>query len=570
VTADEGRKTKDESGRPTPTVSDSPDLRLDQTPSSFVLRPSSSVFRPSSSVFRPSSVLIAITCAAIFLAALDQTVVVTALPTVVSDLKIPVTNVDQFVWIVTAYLLGYTVAMPLVGRISDVAGHGRVFAAAVLVFIAGSLAVALAGGLVPLLAARVIQAAGGGAMVPVAMALVGDLLPAARRSVPLGLIGAASEAGTVLGPLWGALLIASWGWRSVFWINLPLGLLLLGLFLWRGGHRVSGSGFLVSGGVGDQKPETRNPKPALRRIDYPGAALIGAALTSVTLAATQDTSRPRPPEQSLALLGAGLLFLVAFVWWERRAAEPLVDLGLFRIRRFSAALACHFLVGAALIVALFDVPLYAYGVLGGTAADGGLILLRLTAAIPAGAVIGGFLTTRAGYGLPAALALALTAAGFAMLAGWGPNMPDLVQRLQIGPGGPTLPLPVMTLQLALTGFGFGLVIAPLASAVVNSVRSEVAGTASALHTVARLVGMTVGLAALSSWGTGRFNEMVRGVPLPLALPGEDPLRLQQRIADYNQAITGAYLHVFHDTYLIAMGLCLLGIVPALLLARRPA
>jgi MFS family permease len=502
--------------------------------------------RPTS--WRGAAGLISLTCAAIFLAALDQTVIVTALPTVISDLRIPVTNVDQFVWVVTAYLLGYTVAMPIFGRISDLAGHGLLFALALGLFIAGSVAVALAPGLTPLLAARVIQALGGGAMVPVAMALVSELLPSARRALPLGLIGAAGEAGTVLGPLWGAFWLLGWGWRSIFWINLPLGLALLGLFLWRFRYAAI--------------PFTRPAQALSRQFDYPGAGLLTAGLAALTLAATDDTAHPRPVAWSVGLLVAGLVLLVGFALWEWRVAAPLIDPALFRRRPLALATLAHVLIGAALIVALFNIPLYAYGVLGVSAAEGGLILLRLTAAIPLGAVIGGLLVPRLGYGLPTLLGLALAAAGFAQLAHWHAAMPAVFWPSPVGP------LPVMTLQLGLTGFGFGLLIAPLAAAVVNAVPTDLAGTASAVHTVARLVGMTFGLATLSSWGTGRFNALVQGLPLPLALPGEDPALTQQRLATYQAHITQAYLTVFHDVYLIAFALCLVAMIPALGLAGR--
>src|SRR5437868_13908027 len=181
-------------------------------------------------------------CAAVFLTALDQTVVVTALPRIITDLQIPVIQLDRAAWIVSGYLLGYVIAMPLMGRVSDMYGRRRVFIICLGIFALGSLFCGLAPmlgntfdisflqnfglnvdspGLIWLVAARFVQAAGGGAVVPVAMAVAGDFYGEERRGLALGLIGMVTEAGGVLGPLYGSLIVQIWAWQAIFYLKLP-------------------------------------------------------------------------------------------------------------------------------------------------------------------------------------------------------------------------------------------------------------------------------------------------------------------------------------------------------------
>ena len=173
---------------------------------------------------------VALVCLGVFLAALDQTVVVTVLPQVMLDMKVAPTELDRAAWIVTGYLLGYTMAIPLTARLADVYGHARLFRAALLLFAAGSVLVALSPNLPWLVASRVVQALGGGATIPIGMALVTSNLPVARRALGVGIIGAAAEAGVVLGSLYGGAITALLDWRWVFWLNLPLVAFFLSAF----------------------------------------------------------------------------------------------------------------------------------------------------------------------------------------------------------------------------------------------------------------------------------------------------------------------------------------------------
>jgi MFS family permease len=404
------------------------------------------------------------------------------LPRIVTDLHVSIGDLDQAAWLVTAYLLGFTAALPIVGRLADAHGLQRAFAGCAALFAAGSLWGALAPDLWQLVAARGVQAVGGGGMVPIALAAV----PARRRLLGLGVILAAAEAGSVLGPLYGALMVHTFGWRSVFWINLPLtGLVLLAVVT------------LKSQGAGGR--------------GYLRPVLAGVALGALAVGLAGDLSwRARAPALALAAVLA-------------LALHP-------RVRRPSPGVATNFFVGAALIVALVILPVYANVVRHVDATHGALTLVQLTALIPVGALLGARFPRLA----PAGMLLA--AAGFVWLS--------QTDRL-------------LGLDLGLMGLGFGLVLAPVAEAAIERARGSEAAAAAAL-TVGRMVGMMVGLASLTSWGLQEFNRRAGRYPLPTTAAERAP---------YERHLTDAALYVFGRLYLIAAALCVAAALAALLDVR---
>ena len=466
----------------------------------------------------------------VFIAADDQTVIVTVLPEIMFDLRVQINELDRASWTITGYLLGYVAAMPLMGRMSDVWGHRNVYVASMLVFMAGSVAAALTTSLTWLVAARIVQAIGAGALVPISIAIVGDLFEPERRAMPLGLMGASAEAGGVIGPLWGGLISRYLDWPWVFWINIPLGALVLVMLL------------LMLG------PSPRYPA----RIDYIGGGLIAGSLSTLTLALSEIDALGLP---FVIYLLASVVSFGLFVLRQRTTSEPLLPLEMFRAIPFSAANVTHLLLGGALIIGMVTVPLMANTVLGLTALDGGLMLMRMTIAIPVGAVAGGYASQRFGYRLPSIVGLLLIAVGYGLMSGWGLGIAD----------------PAMTLHLATAGLGFGLLIAPIALAATNSVGVGLRGAASAVVTAMRIVGMTFGLAALTAWGVGRFSQLVVGLELPLPVPGETAEQSRTRLAGFEQHLIDAGLSVFNDFFLIAMGVALVGVLSAaFMIQRRPA
>ena len=269
--------------------------------------------------------------AGVFVAADDQTVVVTVLPEIMLDLKLTVTELDHTSWIITGYLLGYVAAMPLIGRLSDIWGHRNAFIGSLLLFMLGSVGVALATDINWLIGLRVFQALGAGALVPIAIAIVGDLFPPERRGTPLGLVGASAEAGGVIGPLWGGVITKYLAWQWVFWLNIPLCAIIIALTL-----------VLLP-----QSPRY----PA--KVDYIGGALVTASLAAMTL----GLARIDDLDALMALWFAlAAVSLALFIARQRTAAEPLLPRAMFRVKAFVMANASHLLIGGALIIGMVTIP----------------------------------------------------------------------------------------------------------------------------------------------------------------------------------------------------------------------
>ncbi len=501
-------------------------------------------------------------CAAVFLTALDQTVVVTALPQMITDLQIPITQLDRAAWIISGYLLGYVVAMPLMGRVSDMYGRRRVFLICLGIFAFGSLFCGLSPalgnavdisflqnigipvdsqGLVWLVAARFVQAAGGGAIVPVAMAVAGDFYGEQKRAMALGLIGLVTEAGGVLGPLYGSVIVQTLGWQAIFYLNIPL-VAVLCILIWR----------FVPASTHLQE-----------LIDIVGALLLGASLVCLSLGLSQEAAQISPVQSAAGssvtpvqnnpwLVAAAIVLLAAFIaleiFTERRKRWPLVELSLFQRTAFSATSLVSLLVGAALIIAMADIPIFIDTVLGKSVIYSGLALLRLTVMIPVGAILGGWLCPRITCRITALLGLCLTAIGFWLMHLWPLN----VNEMQI------------TVSTLTGGLGFGLVIAPIGTTAINAARSRQIGMASSVVTVLRMVGMILGLAALTSWGLGRFRELVSQFVPPKGVPAFS--------AAYNTAYGNYVIGAAHDVYtaiFLAAGiLCMIALIPACFLEGK--
>lgn len=483
----------------------------------------------------PRNAALAAVCAGVFLASLDQTSVVTALPAMMADVGVTIDRLNDMAWVVTAYLLGFTAAMPLLGRAGDVYGYRRLYLVALALFGAGSAGVALADGLGWLVAARAAQAVGGGALIPAALALASEGLPPGRRAVVFGVVGAAAEAGGVMGPLYGGALTEWLGWRWIFWSNLPIiGLLALAL----AGTREAGR----SGG----------------RLDVAGGALLAAGLSLLTAGLAQRSLFGGGSAIPYALIGGGCAALAAMVVVERKAASPIVSAALFRARGFAASMGAQLPAGAALMLALAAVPLMTNTVLGESALEGGLRLMRLTGAIPAGALLGGWAAARVGARPPALAGLALAAACFLLLATWDETIAE----------------PRLTLHLVLGGFGFGLLIAPLTAAAVDAAddthraAADAAddthrATAAAWVTAARTLGMTLGLAAMAAAGVDYFQSLAAGLPAPIQLPGESSAAFAERAAAYEAGLSNASFAVFRLFFWTGAALSALAMIPAL-------
>jgi MFS family permease len=531
-------------------------------------------------------------CSAVFLTALDQTVVVTALPSIIADLQISTTQLDRAAWIITGYLLGYLIAMPLMGRISDIYGRRRVFMICLSIFGFGSLFCGLAPilgdnidisflqhlginvaapgdfsdpsmltpGLVWLVAARFVQAAGGGAIIPIAMAVAGDYYGEKQRSLALGLIGMVTETGGVLGPLYGSVIVQNWGWQAIFYINLPIVFVLM-IAIWLFvPAQVKGDGPAL--GAMNLALIPPGGRPGRVRIDWLGALLLGVSLICLSLGLSQEAitsttgvSGPAvnqaPVQNNPILIGVALLLLAIFIVVEVLIEPrnlPLIELSLFKRAAFSAASLVSLLVGAALIIAMVDIPLFVATVLGGGPIDSGLALLRLTVMIPVGAIIGGWLCGRITCRLTAIVGLIPAALGFWLMHLWPAN----VGWLQI------------TTSTIICGLGFGLVIAPISTTAINVANNRQMGMASSTVTVLRMVGMILGLAALTSWGLGKFHDLL----VAFRPPAGTTILSPAYTTAYLKYVLFAAHEVFTSIFLAAGIVCLIAIVPAFLMEGR--
>src|SRR5256712_2061994 len=357
-------------------------------------------FRPPRLRSVNRTVLLGLTGAGLFLASLDAYVVVTALLPMLKAVNIAVNRPEQATPIITGFLLGYLAVMPMAGGLSDRFGRLRLFGVCLVLFAFGSLLTATAPSLAQLVTGRVLQGAGGGALVPAVLALAADLYPAGDRSPVLGAVSALQEIGSVLGPLWGGPITASsLGRTQIFSIHIPAAALLL----WALWPEIRAGG------------EERRPA----NLDRLGALLATAGLSLLTLALYAAT-----PEQSplgdgfIWQLPAAIVCFGLFVWHERRTPHPLINVRRVRDSSFTGSALTNAIAGAGLMVALVYIPVLANAVFSMNASSAALLLFRLMLGIPIGALLGGFLAQRLrSYRFVAALGLLLAAIGFVMVAG---------------------------------------------------------------------------------------------------------------------------------------------------------
>jgi len=495
----------------------------------------------------------------VFLGGAELMVVAIALPSIVADFG-GWSDLAHASWIVNGYLLAYIVAMPLAGRAADLWGARRLYLVALVLFCLGSLGAGLAriagpeAGLDWLIGARVVQGLGGGALVPLSMALASHLFSGRSRAIALGVEGAATFVGMAVGPAYGAWVLLNValpipgldlaGWQWIFFLNVPAGIVTLLLV------------YVVAGGV-------ETPR-AGGGIDLVGALLATLTLVSGVGALSLAGQRGWGDPVILAGLAGAAVAGVVFAWRELRHRTPLVDPRLFADRRFAASNTVSLLTGYTLATAIIGGPVFVNRVLNAGADRSAAALTALTLAIAVGAVIGGVGSGLLGERVTAVVGVGLTAIGLAAAAGWGVDT-DL-SRLQR--------------DLAIFGAGFGLTVSPRATAAVAAAGASAYGVASAMLQVTRTIGMSVGLALLTSIGQNRIDELnalvndpprrdllVQALGHP-ELVGVDP-RSSLALVDVLEAWSrGEAAGVLRLVLTIALGVAVVTILPALLLQGR--
>jgi EmrB/QacA subfamily drug resistance transporter len=472
----------------------------------------------------------------LFLAALDQTVVSTALPTIVGELG----GLDHLSWVVTAYLLTSTASSPLYGKVSDLYGRRIVFQAAIVIFLVGSMLAGVSQSMGQLIAFRAIQGLGAGGLIVMALTIIGDILSPRERGRYQGYVGSVFALSSVAGPLVGGFFTDHLTWRWVFYLNLPIGIIAL-----------------IVTTTALNLPFVRQP----HKVDYPGAAVLVVAVSSLLLVTVLGGSEYAWGSAQILGLGAlGAVLTLLFVWRERRAAEPILPLRLFRNRTFSLTGIAGFVLGLSMFGGIVFLPLFLQVVTGATATNSGLLILPLMAGMLSSSILSGRMITRSGrYKRYPVIGMCLTVVALLLLS----TMDASTTRL------------VSSAYMLLLGVGIGLVMQVLIIAVQNAVEHRDLGVATSSNTFFRSLGGAFGTAVFGAILSARLGYWLPKL-LPASAGGLDPTRLlgspeQIRALDpaVQAAVVESVARSVSTVFLVAAPIAVVGLVLVALIPELP-
>jgi EmrB/QacA subfamily drug resistance transporter len=470
-----------------------------------------------------------------FLAALDQTIVSTALPTIVGDLG----GLNHLSWVVTSYLLASTISTPLYGKLGDMVGRKPVFLAAILIFLAGSMLAGLSQSMGELIGFRALQGIGAGGLMVGAQAIIGDIVPPRERGRYMGVIGSVFAVASVAGPLLGGFFVDNLSWRWVFYVNMPVGALAILIVITR---------------LHLHTPHMRHS------IDYLGAGLLSGGVAALIMFTTWGGSQYPWGSSTIVGLGvAGVALLVAFVWWERRAPEPILPLRLFRSSVFSVSNGMGFAIGMAMFGAIVFIPLYLQLVYGASPTSSGLRMLPLMAGLLTASIASGRAISRMGrYRVFPITGTAIVIVGMYLLS-----------LLRVG----TAPW-LASLYMLVVGIGIGLVMQVLVLVVQNDVQARDIGVATSTATFFRSVGGSFGVAIFGTIFATRLSDQLARLPRSVtARLGSgvhlNPAQAKHLPAKVHADFLQAFAHALHGVFLWGMAMAVLPFLLSWLLKEVP-
>ncbi len=404
--------------------------------------------------------VLAILCIGLFMLLLDGTIVNIAIPSIMEDFR---TGFSEVEWVMNAYLLVFAVLLITSGRLGDLYGRKRLFMTGISIFSLASLACGLAPSVQWLIASRALQGLGGSMMMPATLSIIAVVFPREERGMAMGIWGGVTGIAVAVGPTLGGLIVEAASWPYIFFVNVPVGLLVLVLAL-----RVV--------------PESKDPS-SVRQIDYVGVVLVSAALFALTFALIEGQKLGWTSVTILGLFSAFVIGLVVFVLWERRQEEPLVQLSLFRSRTFTVANISGLILTFGMMGVFFLLPIFFQAILGYGAVKAGLLMTPLAGVVVFAAPLSGWLSDRIGSRWLISGGMFVAAVGFYLMR----------QAMSLDGGWHPLVFPFMV-----SGFGIGIVMAPMTSAVMASAPDDKAGSASGVLSTMRQLGSVLGIAVMGA------------------------------------------------------------------------